>query len=421
MKTYCFIASKNDELDRLCRISNNLYNQTLYEVKNEYNENKVYLNYYDTQDKMKTTKNLQGEINYRLLPAQCSQHILKILDNNYKSFFSSIRDYNKHPEKYKSAPHPPEFRKKGGKFLLIFTNQQAKIKDGFIQLKKGLYIPIAQFEKYKDIIKNFQQIKIIPLPDNEYKICIIYKNIIKNIVSENNNVASMDLGVDNVVTMISNVDKPVIINGKGLKSKNKYYSNKIATYKSELSIKNKKNIINKKGEILTVYPHTSKMIKLLYNKKNNYIKDSMHKISRYVVNYLAYNQIGKLYIGYNKGWKQNVNLGHETNETFYSFPYAELIHMIKYKAEDLGIEVITHEESYTSKCDALALEKVRKQKNYLGKRIKRGLFQSSTGKLINADINGALNILRKNISDDEIVRNLIGNGCLYQPTKFNVI
>ena len=104
MKTYCFIASKNDELDRLCRISNNLYNQTLYEVKNEYNENKVYLNYYDTQDKMKTTKNLQGEINYRLLPAQCSQHILKILDNNYKSFFSSIRDYNKHPEKYKSAP-----------------------------------------------------------------------------------------------------------------------------------------------------------------------------------------------------------------------------------------------------------------------------------------------------------------------------
>ena len=419
MRTISFDIKKNDELDRLCRVSNNLYNQTLYQCKESYKKDSKYLNYNDLDKLMKTLPNLDGEINYRLLPVHCSQHILKLLDKNYKSFFESTKDYKSNPNKYKNAPHPPEFRKKGGKFILIFTNQQAKIKDGYIQFKKGFYIRIPQYEKYKNEIDNFQQIRVLPLINGEYKICIIYKNALKTPLTEYGNIASIDIGIDNMVTMISNVDKPLIVNGKNLKSKSKYYFDKIAFYQSEL--KKNKTKTNKCGKILTVCPHTSKMTRLLYNNKSNYIKDGMHKISRYVVNYLIENKITKLYIGYNEGWKQNVNMGKKNNQIFVSIPYAEMIRMIKYKAEEVGIEVVTHEESYTSKCDGLAFEDIKSHDVYLGKRKHRGLFQSSTGRLINADVNGALNILRKNISDNDLITNLISKGCLYQPVKFNVI
>ena len=148
------------------------------------------------------------------------------------------------------------------------------------------------------------------------------------------------------------------------------------------------------------------------------ISDYLHKTSRFIIDYCTQNNIGNIVIGYNENWKQEVNLGKVTNQKFCNIPYDKLVKMIEYKAKLVGIKVTLNEESYSSKCDSLALEPVQKQNVYLGKRLKRGLFQSSVGKLVNADVNGSLNILRKVIGDD-FVRNLINKSCMLQPVRVN--
>ena len=127
--------------------------------------------------------------------------------------------------------------------------------------------------------------------------------------------------------------------------------------------------------------------------------------------------IKKIVIGYNRGWKQNCNMGRKNNEKFYSIPHLKLLEYIKYRALKNGIEVLEQEESYTSKCDALGLEEIKKHKTYRGKRVKRGLFQSSIGKLINADVNGALNILRKSVSCNSLILEIAGRGFVFQPLR----
>jgi putative transposase len=156
---------------------------------------------------------------------------------------------------------------------------------------------------------------------------------------------------------------------------------------------------------------------------NRYLKlqDYMHKASNQVIQYCLKNDIGKIVIGKNKDWKQNINIGKVNNQKFVNIPFESLISKIEYKAKNHNIEVILQEESYTSKSDALALDnlpkynkKDNKKHSFLGKRVKRGLYQSSIGKLINADINGAINILRKAIGDG-FVQNLVNKGYVFNP------
>ena len=137
----------------------------------------------------------------------------------------------------------------------------------------------------------------------------------------------------------------------------------------------------------------------MYDKRDRYFEDVYHKISRQIVNLLIEKKIGTLGVGYNAEWKQKSGMGRKDNQKFVQMPFARLIDYLRYKCEMVGIDFIVQEESYTSKCDALAIEKICSHKEYLGKRIKRGLFISSTGKLVNADQNGALNILRKVVGD----------------------
>ena len=179
--------------------------------------------------------------------------------------------------------------------------------------------------------------------------------------------------------MGSNVLKPILINGKPLKSINQYYNKKLANLKSKL--RNEKK--------------TSKRIKSLTNKRNNKVNDYLHKTSRLITNYLVSNNINTLVVGKNKEWKQDVNIGKKNNQNFVQIPHSRLIDMLLYKCKLRGINVIITEESYTSKCSFLDDEGIKKHKVYKGNRIKRGLFKSSEGVLINADVNGSLNILKK--------------------------
>jgi putative transposase len=160
----------------------------------------------------------------------------------------------------------------------------------------------------------------------------------------------------------------------------------------------------------------TKKLNKIENKRTNYINDYLHKVSKYIVNYCIKNKIGNLIVGKNNLWKDSINLGKKTNQKFVQIPHSRLVSYLKYKCELSGIRFQEVEESYTSKCDSLALEKICKHESYLGKRVKRGLFQSSIGKVINADVNGALNIMKKVVSDS-VVKQIIDSGFLFNPIK----
>ena len=199
-------------------------------------------------------------------------------------------------------------------------------------------------------------------------------------LSDNNDrYCSIDLGLNNLATIGSNVIKPIIINGKPLKSINQFYNKRVSNLKSKL----------KDGK------KTSRRIKSLTDKRNNKIKDYLHKASTLLVNQLVSNDLNTLIIGNNKSWKQDINIGKRNNQNFVQIPHSTFIKMLEYKCKLRGINVLITEESYTSKCSFLDNEDIKKQKEYKGRRIKRGLFKSSKGILINADVNGSLNILKK--------------------------
>jgi len=164
----------------------------------------------------------------------------------------------------------------------------------------------------------------------------------------------------------------------------------------------------------------SNKIDIITNKRNNQIKDILHKISEYIIKYCLNNNIRNIVIGKNKQWKSKINIGKRNNQNFVNIPHTKFIEYLKYKAKLNGIKLIETEESYTSKCDSLSLETIQKHDKYSGKRVKRGLFQSSIGKLINADINGAINILRKKLNkskQNSLIDRILYNGCVFQPLK----
>lgn len=206
---------------------------------------------------------------------------------------------------------------------------------------------------------------------------------------EKDNVAGIDIGLDNLAAITSNQKdfKPVLINGRPLKSINQYYNKKRAKLMS---------FIGGKG--------TSKGIEKLTHKRNCMVENYLHQSSRYIIDLLVKQKIGTLIIGKNDGWKQDINIGKRNNQNFVSIPHAQFIHQLQYKGELAGIEVIVNEESYTSKCSFLDEEPIKKHKKYLGRRIKRGLFKSKNGTKINADINGSANIIRK------VIPNAFANG-----------
>ena len=198
-------------------------------------------------------------------------------------------------------------------------------------------------------------------------------------VEPNERYASIDLGINNLAVVASNVMEPYIINGKPLKSINQYSNKKIAYYKSLLAKKQ----------------YISKRIKRIYRKRNNKITDYLHKATAYIVNQLVSNNIKTLIIGYNKEWKQDTKMGKVNNQNFVGIPFYKFKSQLEYKCALVGIAVEEQEESYTSKCSFKDDEEIRKHSVYRGQRISRGLYRAADGSIINADLNGSLNIMKK--------------------------
>lgn len=335
---------------------------------------------------------------YRALPIQTSQQTIRLLFKNWKAYFSAVRAYNKNPSTFTGRPRIPKYLDKKGYAVAMFTNQQIKLEDGRIYFPKQTGIA-----PLKTKVDNVAQVRITP-----QAACFIIEVVYEQKLQINNeikkeNFLSLDLGLNNLVTSINNVGlRPFIVNGKVLKSVNQMYNKSKAKLLS---------YVGNKG--------TSNRIKQTALYRNNFIENKIHKTSRFVIDYCIENKIGSIAIGHNKGWKDEINIGHKNNQKFVRIPHSKLIQKIQYKAALVGIEVIVNEESYTSKIDHLAFEEMRKQENYLGKRVKRGLFQSSIGKLINADVNGAIGIARK-VFGDSVLRQIINSGLAFNPIRINI-
>ena len=368
------IIKNNKELDILCFNSKNLYNKALYLVRQHYFETKSYLDWIKVDRLMVGSK----DVDYYALPTKVSKQTLRLLDRNFKAFFALLK--KKQGGNYNRPVRIPRYLDKEGRYLAIFNKEAVSkvyLRKGIIKLSSlSIKIPTKVTES------NIVEVRILPR-NNHHVIEVSYKVEEVKPKCDNKRYASIDLGLNNLATVGSNVVKPFIINGKPLKSINQYWNKEKARLQSLL-----KN--NKK---------TSKRIESITNKRNNKIKDYLHKSSRMLVNFLVSNDISTLVIGYNEEWKQNINIGKKNNQSFVNMPFYVFIKQLEYKCKLEGINFILTEESYTSKCSFIDNESIEKQESYLGKRIKRGLFKSSKGKLINADLNGSLNILRKVVGE----------------------
>ena len=387
---------KDNRFEDLCLKSGLLYNYVLFNVRQG-----IFSGEYLKEYEFSTKPCKENQIDFRSLPCSVSQQVVGQVFSSIRGWMRLKKDFEKNPGKYNNhKPHLPSYKKRKKQNIVVFTTNVCKIKDdGFIHFVRNIIEPIKTKVKKEEL----KQVRIVPQATC-YVVEVIYEREEQNLDLDQNNVLSIDLGLNNLCTGISNVGiTPFIVNGRIMKSFNQWYNKLRAKLMS---------FIGDKG--------TSNRLRMLNNYRNFWIEDKIHKISRYVINYCADHNIGSIVIGLNKGWKNGIELGKKTNQKFVEIPFFKLIDKITYKGKLVGIKVETHEESYTSKVDHLAFEEMKHQEIYLGKRKKRGLFQSSVGKLLNADINGAIGIGRKVIGDSYVSR-IIDSGLAFNPIRVNIL
>jgi IS605 OrfB family transposase len=358
-------------LSLFCRLSKNLYNESNYQIRQKFFNTNKWIRYNSLYHEIKISNN------YKQLPAQTGQQTLRILDRNWISFFKAIKEWKKDKSKFKSRPKPPGYKPKNGEFILVFTNQQVKLKDSLLIFPKKVGLKVKTRLSDTTIVR---EARIIPKGVG-YVVEIVYQKSFYPKILNKDNILAIDLGVRNLITTANNNGlKPFVIKGGVVKSINQYYN-------------------KEKARIQSIYDQqgikTGKKLLQLTNKRNKKIKDYFHKTSRKFIDYCVVNDIGTVVIGYNSDWKQSCQLGKRNNQNFVTIPFHKLIQQLSYKAEEQGIMVIEQEESHSSKCSFLDNEPIRHHDKYQGKRISRGLFKSRKGIIINADVNGGYNILKK--------------------------
>ena len=321
---------------------------------------------------------------FKDIGSNSAQMTLRLLEKNWKSFFVSIKDYWKNPSKYLGKPRLPKYKKKDGRSIFIMTNMQTHIYDEYLYFA---FIPLKGLNNlFKTKVKDkLLQTRVIPRGNN-YILEIVYETEIQELNEFNNKILGIDLGVDNLATCVNNVGiQPIIINGKVIKSINQYYNKKKAKLQSDLKKRHGKDWSNNLDK--------------LQRDRDNKLEYYLHCASKSIVTYSIGLGITTIVIGLNKTWKQGSKMSKVNNQNFISIPYDKLIKMITYKAQSVGITVITNNESYTSGCSFLDNEVIGKNTYDKNRRITRGLFKSNNGTLINSDVNGAYNIIKKVFSE----------------------
>lgn len=385
-------------IDSMCFKSKNLYNYANFILRQEFITNK-YIPKYN-----KMAGDLKSSDVYKDLGSNIGQQTLRVLDKNWKSFFSAIKDYSKRPDKYFAKPKIPKYKDKNGRFPLYLDSNKFSIVDNYIRFS------LKSFKFLNNIFKtkcNGRPIQIRFIPKgNVYILELVYEiDLNYDCNFESKNILSIDLGVNNLTTCVNNKGlKPFIINGKIIKSMNQYYNKKKAKIQSDLKLRTTKDWSNKLNSLTL--------------KRNNKIKTHLHTISKKIISHCHINNIDTIVIGKNDLWKQEANMSKNNNQKFTHIPYNQLINNIKYKAEYYNIKVIETEESYTSGTSFLDLELPIKENYNKSRRIYRGLFESNKGIKINSDVNGAFQIMKK-VFPNAFAEGIEGLDLI--PVKVNII
>jgi len=370
-----------EHLRNLCRVSKNLYNQTLWHVRKEYRDTGKYLDYCKTDRLMKQTVNLEGKINYRMLKAGVSQQILRRLDRDYRSFFSLLK---KCPER---NPKPPKYIRTDF-HSLIYDSQRFQIKDGCAVLDKTVSVKIPSCIAGKKIV----QLEIIP-KYRQFNVCFVYEDdTIYLKVKPENRTAGIDLGLNNLAAVASSDGGVMLINGRPVKSMNQLYNKSLAEIQSDLAKRNGGRKWSERAENIT-------------EKRSNRINDYQHKASVKIEDFCLRHRITTVVVGDVSKSVNGINLGKKTNQNFVNISLGQFKEKITYKLEAHGIKVVSADECYTSKASFFDSDPMPAKyepdikHHFSGRRINRGLYRTAKGLLVNADINGALNLIRKVIPE----------------------
>jgi len=421
----------NTKLNQLCQASARLFNAAnnivhqgfkMFVLCKGYGVQKAggWVRYYDVCDE------LQGTSVYRALPAQTAQQVIRQVDTAWESFFEAIKAWKEDPDKFCARPLPPGWKAEDEVNLLTFSNQQCKMKfnpqseKAYIHFPKAVCIAPVQVNPYR--IGTLQQVRVLPrghyaIVEIVYKRDIVQKPKAQSVPQDR--IAALDLGVRNLVCLVTNCGvRPVVVQGGAVKSMNQYYNKRRAEYQKKYSAQ------GIQGEPL--------QLERLTRKRNNKIEDLFHKLSSTLIIYCTSQRIGTLVIGYNEQWKQKTHLGRRNNQNFVNIPFYRLVEKLKYKANLAGIKVVLIQESHTSKCSFMDNEPIEHHETYMGQRgvyrsaaeggankVAYGLFKTAGGKVINADVNGAYNILRKAFPEALVADGIEGLGLVPIAVRFS--
>lgn len=403
-------------IDDLSFHTTRLYNTVNYEIV----QNGLTSNYYDLE------KQFKYNWHRGYLHSHNYQQCLKLLSQNYSAYYSSLKDFKQNPHKYKGMPRPPKFKNlTNNKNEVIFTKLAIRVSsNGLIKLSLSKLMQTRYNVNSLNLKLDVEVLKRLDVSainqlrlaydhrKSKWSLIIIYMVADQVVDSDFENIMGIDLGLNNICAMtFKDNTNQILISGRRAKSKNAYFNKEIA----KLNSLNMKSLKDARKHKMT------RRIKSLYNKRNDYMKDFSHKVSHTVIRLALENGCNTIVIGDLKDIKQ-----HKKMKSFVQIPIALIVCQIKYKAMLVGITVTLINESYTSKTSAIDLEDVKKHAVYLGNRTKRGLFVTAHNILINADINGSLNILRKYLSqkhntcNPRLVQQARANGYVSNPTKIMV-
>jgi len=378
--------SEMEQIRLLSFYSARLYNVGLYSVRQYFFDNNEYLNY------SKNYHLCKGNENYRLLLSDTAQQTLRLVERNFKSFFGLLN--LKQQGKYSEKVRLPHYKKSDELAIVTIQGRSARIRHGYVLVGFSKAFKEKHQPKNKELrfklprnidVDKLQELRIVPkFNGKEFDIEFVYKKEVEPVELDTDKYLSCDLGLDNFATLFDSTDgSSFIIDGRKIKSINHRYNKETARLQS---IKDHQGITKP----------TARMINL--NRKREFkINDYFNRGVKCITDYCLENNIGNIVVGNFEGIKQGINHGKRNNQNFVQIPYGIFRRKLKSKCEQLGIELHSIEESYTSKTSFLDCELPNKHDQYLGKRVKRGLFRSGNGTLINADTNGAAQILVKHL------------------------
>ena len=375
------------EADRLSWLCKNLYNSANYIYRQ---------NFFATQqtNALAVYHALKTSPDYKALPAKVAQSTLGLVLKAWTSYYLVVRNYQEDPTKFKAAPKIPHYKgsrdrkREDGRYVVVF-NCQAVSKRA---LKKGYARPSGTNIWLPSKVTSIREIRIVPKVGC-YVVEVLYEKL-EQPLQVNQRVAAIDLGLNNLATLTYNVPGlvPTIFDKRAVKSTNQYCNQVSSVLKS----------------LLPAAQKTSKKLAKLWHKRNCKVDYYLHRTSYAIIKELVNHQIGLLAIGWNQDFKDGIKTAKVNNQNFACIPHRRFVQMLHYKGQIAGIKVVLVEESYTSKCSALDWEPIQQHSDYIGSRVKRGLFRIKTGRFINADVNGSLNIGRKAVGDGFIPNSIEG-------------